>query len=295
MTTATPPNAAESTLERAAERIAPVLAEALAGPGDVRAAARYAIEAGGKRLRPALLLATADALRANAAEAEAVAAAWECVHTYSLVHDDLPCMDDDDLRRGRPSTHRAFSVPVAVRAGAYLLATAFSLVGRIPDLSRRFEVARILGDASGAKGMVGGQALDILGEHDHAATVEDLERIHKGKTAALISGAVVAGGVLGGASAAALERLARAGASIGLAFQIADDILDATSTPEAMGKPTQADASKGKRTYPALLGIDAARARADAALDAALRDLAGAGVPDGPLPDLFRFVVRRGR
>lgn len=242
-------------------------------------------------MRPALVLAAGETLGASRADLLPAAAAWECVHTYSLVHDDLPCMDDDDLRRGRDALHRAFGVEVAVRAGAFLLASAFELVAASPRAGE--EVRDVLARAAGELGMVGGQALDILGEGRDDLGYDDLVEIHRRKTAALIAGAVEAGGVIAGASAERRALLRAAGEAAGLAFQIADDILDAVSTPEAMGKPTRSDAMKGKRTYPGLLGVAEARARAQASRDEALAALSRAGVEDGPLPALFDFMVER--
>lgn len=282
-----------------------------------REAALYALEAGGKRLRPGLVLAAAAAawpggprdagglvagldepipVRMQASggtvrDLVAVASAFEYIHTYSLIHDDLPVMDNDDMRRGRPATHVAFGVPAAVSAGALLIDRAFALVAGC-GLPERPALMRTLRDAAGVRGMVGGQALDILGEH-RPADVDELVRIHAHKTAALIRGSVVAGAQAVAASDALVAAARDVGEAAGLAFQIVDDLLDVSATAEQMGKPTGVDAGKGKRTYPAVLGVEASRARAAALVERAGTGLQEAGWQDTMLASLVQYVLCR--
>lgn len=268
----------------------------------VWAAARHALVLdpggsgpGGKRLRPALCLAACEACGGARADALPAAAALECVHTYSLVHDDLPSMDDDDLRRGRPACHVAFGIPTATRAGLALLALAFRTVARAyAGRPQGQEILLDLAAASGAEGMVGGQWLDVSGAGT-AHDIEAVEAIHRRKTAALIAGAVVLGARASGASPERLAALRRAGEAAGLAFQVVDDILDVESSAAAMGKPVRADAAKGKTTVPAVLGLEGARARAAEHVRAAEAALAEAGAGASSLADLARFVAARRR
>jgi geranylgeranyl diphosphate synthase type II len=228
-------------------------------------AMRYSLSAGGKRVRPVLCLLAAEAV-GNAADAALPGAlALELIHTYSLVHDDLPAMDDDDLRRGKPTCHIAFGEAHAILAGDGLLTEAFRILaveGEIPP-ERRARALAALAAGAGWRGMVGGQALDLEGE---ALTREGrdyglahLQTIHRLKTGALLRASLELGGILGGGSEAQLEVLKEAGAALGLAFQIQDDILDATSDASTLGKRAGKDSGKGKITYPALLGLDGAR------------------------------------
>ena len=215
-------------------------------PPRLHAAMRYSLQAGGKRLRPVLTLAAAelfarrgaDALPARSADALPAAVAIECVHTYSLVHDDLPSMDNDDLRRGRPTAHRQFDEATALLAGDALLTLAFQLLARHygahPELCTA--LVRELADAAGSERLIGGQMDDLLAEKKADATAAELDSIHLNKTAAMIALALVAGGRCGGASEAELDRLRAAGRSLGLAFQIVDDVLDATADTATLGK-----------------------------------------------------------
>jgi geranylgeranyl diphosphate synthase type II len=220
------------------------------------------------------------------------------IHTYSLIHDDLPAMDDDDLRRGRPTCHRAFGEALAILAGDALMTHAFLVLAQTAEIGEPVqrvsiieEVARAAGSVSG---MVGGQVVDIqssAGGLDASA----LDRLHAAKTGALLTASVVTGGIAGGASADELATLRRFGASIGLAFQIADDILDVTSTAEELGKTPGKDAKGDKLTYPALFGIDESRRRAAALVDEAIRELANLDRPVERLVELARYVVARRR
>ena len=262
---------------------APRLAEAM----------RYSVVAGGKRLRPALALAASRAVGGRDADVLPFACALELVHTYSLIHDDLPAMDDDDLRRGRPTSHKAFGEALAILAGDALHTLAFDLVlAHTPDPVRGRDLALLLARASGHGGMVGGQVDDLAAEgagHD-GIDVERLESIHRRKTGALIEASVVGGARAGGAEGEALDGFRRYGASLGLAFQIADDVLDATGSAEVLGKTPGKDADAEKFTYVALEGVDAARARCDREIQGALgalADLRGADLLEGVDADVL--------
>lgn len=229
-------------------------------PTRLHEAMRYSLQAGGKRLRPTLVLAAAG-LFGRRANPLAAAVAIECVHTYSLVHDDLPCMDNDDLRRGRPTSHKQFDEATALLAGDGLLTLAFQLLSRhyaaTPDLAA--DLVREFADAAGSQRLIGGQMEDLLAEEKPEATAAELEFIHLNKTAAMISTALVAGGLCGGATAAEVARLRVAGRSLGLAFQIVDDVLDATADTVTLGKTAGKDAKAGKTTYVKLHGLETAR------------------------------------
>jgi geranylgeranyl pyrophosphate synthase len=257
----------------------------------------YALRTPGKRVRAALLVAAYRAVGGLSPAIDGVAAAVEIVHTYSLVHDDLPCMDDDDLRRGRPTTHRRFDVPTATRVGfllvpvaARVLATAAADLGLPPATLGR--MARELFEAGGIEGMVGGQWLDLEAERRTLALPE-LIAVHQGKTGALIRAACTLGGIAGEAGPAEVAALTAYGEEIGLAFQIADDVLDATGTSEALGKTAGRDAALAKSTYVSLMGVDAARAEADRLARRAVAHLEAAGVAGGALGGLAGYIVTR--
>lgn len=264
---------------RVEQGLATLLPAATTRPARLHTAMRYTLEAGGKRLRPVLVLATADALALKAsvptADALPVAVALECIHTYSLVHDDLPCMDNDDLRRGRPTAHKQFDEATALLAGDALLTYAFQLLPRhyaaTPALCAA--LTRELADAAGSERLIGGQMEDLLAEKKTDATTDELDFIHLNKTAAMITAALVAGGLCGGATEAQLEQLRTAGRHLGLAFQIIDDILDATADTATLGKTAGKDAKADKATYVKLHGLTAARRHADTQTDAALSAL----------------------
>jgi geranylgeranyl pyrophosphate synthase len=257
----------------------------------------YALKTPGKRVRAALLLAAYRSVGGHSPGIAGVAAAVETVHAYSLVHDDLPCMDDDDLRRGRPTAHRVFDVPTATRVGfllvpvaARLLAVAARELGLPSALLGR--MAAELFQAGGIEGMVGGQWLDLEAE-GKALSLPELIGVHRGKTGALIRAACTLGGMAGEASPEALGGLRRYGEEIGLAFQIADDVLDATGTSEELGKTAGRDAQLAKSTYVALLGIEGARAEAHRLACSAVAHLEPAGVPSDALGALARYIVHR--
>ena len=283
----------EAAVGRAAERIA----------ADTRVsdAMRYALTGGGKRLRPALVAACYEAVAQRAADDRVadLGCAVELIHTYSLVHDDLPAMDDDDMRRGRPTTHKAFDEAVATLAGAALIPLAFQTAADAAaalelNTSARLAVARTLAESAGAAGMVGGQVLDLEGE---AADVDIdwLEKTHAAKTGALLRGACRLGGLAARATPAQMAALDDYGRHLGLAFQITDDILDETATTEQLGKTAGKDRSVAKATFPAFLGLTGAVERATTEMTAAIQALAGANLATDTLVDLCRFAVERKR
>ncbi|HSM20206.1 MAG TPA: farnesyl diphosphate synthase [Hyphomicrobiales bacterium] len=286
-------------LKRAAERVDEALEGIVAETDDetpthLLATMRHGLFGGGKRLRPFLVLASARLFGAEEACALRAAAAVECVHCYSLIHDDLPAMDDDDLRRGRPTAHIAFGEAAAILAGDALLTLAFEILAdprTHPDPEIRAALVLDLARAAGACGMAGGQMLDLdeQGAGDEAAVM----RMDAMKTGALIAHACMAGAILGGAAAADRDRLARYGGALGAAFQIADDLLDREATTGEMGKATGKDAEAGKATLIDLLGADAARARLKALIDAAKAELDPFGEKAVPLAAAANFVMTR--
>jgi geranylgeranyl pyrophosphate synthase len=259
-------------VEQGLDRLIP---SATTRPIRLHAAMRYALLGGGKRLRPVLTLAAADLFGAKH-DALPAAVALECIHTYSLVHDDLPCMDNDDLRRGRPTTHKKFDEATALLAGDALLTLAFQLIGRhyaaAPALGAT--LTREIADAAGSERLIGGQMEDLLAEKKTDATADELEFIHLNKTAAMITASLVAGGLCGEANDPQLDALRTAGRHLGLAFQIMDDILDATADTATLGKTAGKDARAGKTTYVKLHGLDAARKFAHQHTEVALTTLA---------------------
>lgn len=268
-------------------------------PARLLEAMRYASLGGGKRLRPFLVIESARLFGVTGESALRAACALEMIHCYSLAHDDLPAMDDDDLRRGRPTTHKAFDEATAILAGDGLLTYAFDVIAdpaTHADAGVRAALVLALARAAGLGGMVGGQALDL--EAETAATpltLEETLRMQAMKTGALLRFAVDAGAILGGAAANQARALTRYGEALGAAFQIADDILDAEGDTAALGKRAGKDADRGKATLVGLLGLDAARARRDALVDeatAALRDT-GLGEATGILAEAARFVAAR--
>jgi geranylgeranyl diphosphate synthase type II len=234
-------------------------------PATVHEAMRYSIFAGGKRLRPILTLAAAEACGGDTMNALAPAAAVECIHTYSLIHDDLPCMDDDDLRRGQPTSHVKYGEGVAVLAGDALLTIAFEILAQTPP-AKRYGVGSYVSElaiASGSRHLIGGQILDLEGEgSDIKLTPTQLKYIHQSKTAALLTSSIRLGGMSANATPRRLEALTSYGRSLGLAFQIIDDILDVTQTSEKLGKSAGKDEATEKSTYPALFGLEKSRKEA---------------------------------
>ena len=256
---------------------------------------RHAALGGGKRLRPFILIESARLFGRTTTQALGAAAALECVHCYSLVHDDLPAMDDDDLRRGRPTVHKAFDEATAILAGDALLTLAFAVLAdpaTDPDPAVRAELVASLAAAAGLGGMAGGQMLDLAG--GGAARGEaDIRLLQAMKTGALFRAAAEAGAILGRAGAAEREGLAAFGAALGLAFQLADDLIDATASSQTAGKATAKDASRGKATLVAVHGVEGAIALLDAAVNEALTILRPFGSRADMLRDAARFVAAR--
>jgi farnesyl diphosphate synthase len=257
----------------------------------------YALRTPGKRVRAALLLAAYRAVGGASPAIGGVAAAVETVHTYSLVHDDLPCMDNDDLRRGRPTTHRAFDVATATLAGYLLVPVAARILATSATqlclpIQILGQMAEELFDAGGIEGMVGGQWLDLEAER-RRLPLADLIEVHRGKTGALIRASCTLGGMAAQAPAGRLEALTAYGEDVGLAFQIADDVLDATGTSEELGKPAGRDAQLAKSTYVGLLGIEGARAEAQRLVHRAVAHLERARVPAGALGALAGYIASR--
>jgi geranylgeranyl pyrophosphate synthase len=272
--------------ERYLDDIAPAVGEAI----------RYGLLGEGKRLRAILLMSSYHAAGGEG-DASKLGAALEVVHAYSLVHDDLPCMDDDDVRRGRPTVHRVFGVDVASAAGVTMVPLAVRCafgaaieLGRTP--AEAADIIAVLLEAAGAHGMIGGQQLDLESE-GHALTLEQMERVHRLKTGALITAAARIGGMAARAGERAVDALARYGSAIGLAFQITDDVLDVTGSTNQLGKTAGRDVELHKSTYPALLGIEGAVARAEALVSEACAALEREALLTPQLETLAQFVVRR--
>ncbi len=259
-------------------------------------AVRYSALGGGKRLRPALAFAAAEGCGRDRELALPVAAAVEMIHTYSLIHDDLPAMDDDDVRRGRPTSHKVFGEALAILAGDALLTQAFEVLAAAQAIAPglRVEIVREVAAAGGALGLVGGQVADLEGE-GRELTLPDLEFIHARKTGALILASVRAGALAAGAESRQLAALSEYARRIGLGFQIIDDLLDIEGDPVATGKGTGRDSTHRKATFPAIFGVEASRQRAAELIDEALCAIVGFGPEAGPLRSLARFVGRRSR
>jgi len=289
-------------LARYQQRIERVLDESLAlpdaGTPRLRDAMRYSVLAGGKRLRPLLVYTTGEALGACIEALDCVAASVELIHVYSLVHDDLPAMDDDDLRRGRATCHRAFDEATAILVGDALQALAFDLLAR-NDIAgvtpqTQLQMLRTLAHAIGTAGMAGGQALDLAAV-GQCLEVHAIENMHARKTGALIQASVLLGACCAGITGDSEYRLLeRYGADIGLAFQIQDDILDVEGETEALGKQAGADAARNKPTYPSTAGLEASGTRAAQLIGRAVATLAPLGSRGCALAELARFVVDRG-
>jgi geranylgeranyl pyrophosphate synthase len=295
-------DAIDSFLARERDRVDEALTDIVAGVGDgpLADAVGYAVGAGGKRLRPILCVAGYRALAGAVAEpVYRLAASLELIHTYSLIHDDLPGMDDDAVRRGRPATHRAHGEAVATLAAASLIPLAARVADtaardlRLEDGVRR-KLVITLCSAAGAGGMVGGQALDLAAE-GRTVSLEELERIHRRKTGALLAAAPVMGGTAAGADREQRQALRVYGAALGLAFQITDDILDVTGDTAVLGKTAGRDRELAKATFPALAGLEQARSRADAEVARALGALEAGGIRSAELTGLVRFVTARDR
>ncbi|SCB86581.1 geranylgeranyl diphosphate synthase, type II [[Bacillus] enclensis] len=263
-------------------------------PSTIKEAMVYSLEAGGKRIRPVLLLAVIEGFKKDPELGLKTAAALEMIHTYSLIHDDLPSMDDDDLRRGKPTNHKVFGEAMAILAGDGLLTHSFGLIAEDPLITsdQKVKLIGLLAQSAGPEGMVGGQVADIEGENKKLS-VEELETIHVHKTGKLLIFSVLAGAVIAGASVEEQARLERFAHHIGLAFQIQDDILDIEGEEELIGKRTGSDESKQKSTYPGLLTIDGSKKKLQFHLDEALNSLDGLSMDTKLLKQIARLIVNR--
>jgi len=256
---------------------------------------RYSVLSPGKRLRPTLTLAAAEAVGGKDEDVMPTACALECIHVFSLIHDDLPCMDNDDYRRGRLTNHKVYGDAMALLAGDALLALAFQLIAdnvATAPADRVLPTLRLIAEASGTWGMVGGQVVDMESQGQDV-TIETLRYIHAHKTGALLTASVLAGALLAGATTAQVDALRAYGGHIGLAFQIADDILDVTGDEAKIGKPVGSDEERDKATYPKLFGLDESRRRAHAEVEAALQTLADFDEKAEPLRAIARYIVER--
>ncbi len=266
-------------------------------PQSLHQAMRYSVFAGGKRLRPVLMIAAAEAVGGNARQVLHAACAMEMIHTYSLVHDDLPAMDDDDFRRGRPTNHKVYGEATAILAGDALLTEAFRLLAdadanRDVPPATALQVLEIVARCAGSQGMVGGQVVDMESE-GREVDFPTLEYIHTHKTGALILASAQVGALLGGGDDAQCAALTRFGGAVGLAFQIADDILDVVGDQSVLGKDIGSDQARGKATYPALLGLAESRQRAEELCERAIAALEPLGAPAERLGSLARYIIER--
>ncbi|MDH3265870.1 MAG: polyprenyl synthetase family protein [Gammaproteobacteria bacterium] len=283
--------------ERVAKRLDAVLPPADQAPKRLHDAMRYAVFNGGKRVRPLLVYASGECLGVPQHLLDAPAAALELIHAFSLVHDDLPAMDDDDLRRGKPTLHRQFDEATAILAADALQPLAFSVLTELSETTpaSNNKLVKLIADACGSIGMTGGQAMDLAAEGQTLSATE-IEHMYALKTGALIHAAVVSAAILSDNLAANLASAIDAfGRTIGIAFQIKDDILDIEGDTDVLGKQAGADARRGKATYPGLVGLDAARRRCDSLLRSALEHLDDFGADAEPLRWLARFMVERGK
>ena len=265
-------------------------------PADIYKAVRYSVFNGGKRIRPILCLAAAEAIGGDLGPAIPVACALELIHSYSLIHDDLPAMDNDDFRRGKPTCHKVFGENIAILAGDALLTEAFVLLSHVEKVrlsaERRLAVIQEIAKAAGICGMIGGQALDVLsGKSEPNENM--LREIHRRKTGALIVAAVKTGAIIFNARKDKIQALAEYGINVGLAFQIADDILNVEGNRELMGKETGSDAAHDKLTYPSLLGLDVAKEKLAKYIDSAVASLSGFDERARPLLVIARYIMER--
>jgi geranylgeranyl diphosphate synthase, type II len=282
-------------VERALDEALPLES---AWPETIHRAVRYSLFAGGKRLRPLLVLASAEAVGAEEADVMAYACAVEMIHTYSLIHDDLPAMDNDDLRRGKPTSHKVFGEAIAILAGDALLTRAFHLLAAVPPvwpaerLRRSLQAAALLGEACGTGGLIGGQVLDLESE-GRPVDGATLERLHRAKTGALLGACVMGAAALGGAAEPVRLRLERYARAVGLAFQVVDDVLDATEGDAQLGKTAGKDDAAGKATYVRVHGLEEARRMARDLHEKALDAVAPLGAPAELLRELARMLIER--
>ncbi|MDY6783651.1 MAG: farnesyl diphosphate synthase [Cyanobacteriota bacterium] len=281
----------KTLVEEALSRSLPVVT-----PEKIYEAMRYSLMAGGKRLRPILCLATCELLGGTIEMAMPTACALEMVHTMSLIHDDLPAMDNDDYRRGQLTNHKVFGEDIAILAGDGLLAYAFEYMAEetkeVPAERLLGAIAR-LGRAVGAAGLVGGQTIDLESEGKSDISLETLRFIHTHKTGALLEACVTSGAILAGAPAEDLQKVSNYANNIGLAFQIVDDILDITATPEELGKTAGKDCRAQKATFPSVLGLEASKQEAERLIEEAINELASYGEPAEPLRAIAHFITAR--
>jgi geranylgeranyl diphosphate synthase, type II len=264
-------------------------------PASIHKAMRHSVFAGGKRLRPVLCMEAGRMVAGSLpSKIEELGAALEMLHTYSLIHDDLPALDNDDLRRGRPTCHKVFGEAIAILAGDALQTQAYEVLARLdcPTEARVRIIEEIARGTGTLDGMIGGQVVDLEAEHTQP-TAEMLEYIHRAKTAALITASLVTGGIYAGAKNSEVKKLRSFGQSVGLAFQIVDDVLDVTQTSEQLGKTAGKDSAAQKATYPALFGIEESERKADALVNAALEELEAFGKRAEMLKELARYLVQR--
>jgi geranylgeranyl diphosphate synthase type II len=266
-------------------------------PAKLHQAMRYSVMAGGKRVRPVLMLAACAAVGGDEKNALPAACAMEMIHTYSLIHDDLPAMDDDDFRRGRPTSHKVYGEATAILAGDALLTEAFNLLSDSrsnsdvpPEVLLR--VCNTIARCAGSMGMVGGQVVDMESEGKEI-DFPTLEYIHTHKTGALILAAIQSGALIGGADERTFDALTRYGGAVGLAFQVADDILDVVGDSQALGKSAGSDEARGKNTYPALIGLDASRSRARDLVNVAHQAIESLGEAAEPLRAIASYIIER--
>jgi len=265
-----------------------------AAPPTIHKAMRYSIFAGGKRIRPVLCLAACETVGGKLVTAMPLACAVECIHTYSLIHDDLPCMDDDDLRRGKPTNHKVFGEGIAVLAGDALLTEAFAMVAKSKP-PKRYSEQMLVSDlalAAGSLRLIAGQVQDLENE-ERQASLAEVKTTHLNKTAALITTSIRLGAMAGNASSSELKRLTRYGQDLGLAFQVIDDILDATSTKEIMGKSVRADEKNKKSTFPTVLGLGKSKQYAADLIADAHKQLSVFGKKAEPLRAIADFFLTR--
>ncbi|MFD9626915.1 polyprenyl synthetase family protein [Peribacillus muralis] len=268
----------------------------LEAPAVVKEAMAYSLAAGGKRIRPLLVFAVLEAFGKNLRKGIPAAAALEMIHTYSLIHDDLPAMDDDDLRRGKPTNHKVFGEAVAVLAGDALLTYSFQMISDMidPEVTAEMKLAlvSIIAKSAGAEGMVGGQVADMEGE-DKQLTLQELEYIHEHKTGKLLTASILSGAILSGANEEQLQHLRDFGYHLGLAFQIRDDILDIEGSVELIGKPVGSDAGNHKSTYPSLLTLQGAKEKLKHHIDLAHASLGKTALQTGLLNELTDLIATR--
>ncbi|MEK4486430.1 polyprenyl synthetase family protein [Psychrobacillus sp. FSL H8-0484] len=271
-----------------------ILIKEIKAPKELKEAMSYSLQAGGKRIRPLYTLAVLEELNITNKDAIIVASTVEMIHTYSLIHDDLPAMDNDDLRRGKPTNHIVFGEALAILAGDALVTLAFGIIARLQHLTAEQKVQLMdqLSFAAGAEGMVGGQVLDMLGE-GKSLTLDQLEEVHVNKTGALLSFSILAGGIIANASEEVMDALKKYAFHIGLAFQIQDDILDIEGTSEQLGKTAGKDVLSEKNTYPSILTLDGAREQLQKQYNLAIVALEKVSLHKGLLLEIANYITKR--